>query len=288
MPSLIDHHSTNSLKLLYVGDSGAGKTGSLASLASAGYNLRIIDMDNGLDVLKNMLTDPKSPYQKDSASRVQYVTFTDKRKNSNGTLVPTKAESWQNAIKMLSHWKETDDSDPAVPLPQRKVLCDLGPVASWGENDILVLDSLTFLSNAAMQLILAMNGRLGQRPHQSDWGLAQDLVEGLLGMLYSTDIKCHVIIPCHITYIGEENGPVRGYPNTLGKALAPKVARYFNNCLMAQTSGQGANQKRVIKTSTVGVIELKNSAPLRVEKEYPLEFGLAQYFKAIRGTEPQV
>jgi len=55
---------------------------------------------------------------------------------------------------------------------------------------------------------------------------------------------------------------------------------------MAQTTGQGTNQKRRIKTSTVGVIELKNSAPLRVDSEYPLETGLAQYFKAIRGVEP--
>ena len=279
MPALAEHHSTNSVKLLYVGDSGAGKTGSLASLASAGYNLRIIDMDNGLDVLKNMLTDPKSPYDKSAVSRVQYVTFTEQMKNVNGKLIPLKAIAWQNAISMLQHWKEINPET-------KEVTCDLGPVASWGENDILVIDSLTFISNAAMNLILSINGRLGQRPHQSDWGLAQDLVEGLLSMLYSTDIKCHVIIPCHITYIGEEGGPLRGYPNTLGKALAPKVARYFNNTLMAQTTGQGTNQKRRIKTSTVGVIELKNSAPLRVDSEYPLETGLAQYFKAIRGVEP--
>ena len=52
MPSLDQHQSNDFVKLLLIGDSKAGKTGSLISLVKAGYKLRILDLDNLLDVLK--------------------------------------------------------------------------------------------------------------------------------------------------------------------------------------------------------------------------------------------
>jgi hypothetical protein len=53
MPSLDKHQSSEFTKLLLEGDSGSGKTGSLASLVAAGFKLRVLDMDNGLDSLAN-------------------------------------------------------------------------------------------------------------------------------------------------------------------------------------------------------------------------------------------
>lgn len=272
MPKLGDHQSKTTTKMLLVGDSGSGKTGALASLAAAGYNLRILDLDNGLDVLNNLLTDPNSQYFKQdpkAAERVDFVTVTDKMKNVNGRLVPATATAWTRAVKLLMDWTDGEQK--------------LGPITTWGQKDILVIDSLTMLSTAALNMILSMNGRLGQRPHQSDWGDGQQLVEGLLQMLYDEGVQCNVIVCCHITFIGEDGGPIRGYPNTLGKALPPKVGRYFNTALMARTVGQGTMQKRKILTNTSGVIELKNTAPLRVQAEYDLSDGLAKYFEAVRG-----
>ena len=57
MPSLANHQSNEFTKLLIEGDSGSGKTGALASLVKAGYKLRILDMDNGLDALKQTIHD---------------------------------------------------------------------------------------------------------------------------------------------------------------------------------------------------------------------------------------
>jgi Tfp pilus assembly pilus retraction ATPase PilT len=51
MPSMLDHESNELVKILVAADSGSGKTGSLASLVDAGFNLRILDFDNGLSVL---------------------------------------------------------------------------------------------------------------------------------------------------------------------------------------------------------------------------------------------
>lgn len=267
MTSLADHQSTNITKLLLIGDSGSGKTGALASLAEAGFNLRVLDFDNGLDVLSNILR-AKAP---GALARVEFETLTDSMRNIGGKLVPRAATVWQRTSKLLDNWSVANGASK-----------DLGPVTSWGPDDVLVIDSLTMLSNAAMNLVLSMNARLGQQPHQSDWYVGQQMVEGLLQMLYDEGVGCNVIVISHITYIGEENGPVHGYPNTLGKALPPKVGRYFNTILQARTSGQGMTAKRQILTNTQGFVELKNTAPSKVPPAYPLETGLADYFKAVR------
>lgn len=266
MPPLKLHHSTSTTKLLFVGDSGSGKTGALASLAAAGYKVRILDLDNGVDVLRDLLTSGKYPAS--AIENVEYVTVTETMKNVGGKLIPVKASVWQRVTSLLDKWKDGD--------------LDLGPITSWDSQTVLVIDSLTMLSDAALFYILAMNGRLGQHPHQSDWGLAQSLVENLFRMLYDDGVKCNVIVNCHIKPMGDENGPDRYYPNTLGKALPPKVGRYFNTVLLAQSSGRGQNLKRQIFTVSQGTVECKNTAPSKVLPAYPLESGLADYFKAVR------
>ncbi len=268
MPMLTDHQSAETTKMLLVGDSGSGKTGALASLAGAGYNVRIIDLDNGADILANILRDPKSQYGKEALARVAFETITDPMKNVAGKLIPKAATVWQRTIKLLDNWK-TETTD-------------FGPVSSWTPRDVLVIDSLTFLCNAAMNFHLAMNARLGQQPHQSDWYNGQQMIEGLLQMLYDEGIHCNVIINCHLTDVSGQNEPAQWYPAALGKALPPKVGRYFNTILQAKSSGIGTARKHLIHTRSVGTIELKTSAPGQVEPSYPLETGLAQYFKAVR------
>lgn len=280
MTKLSAHQSGQTTKLLLIGDSGAGKTGALASLAAAGFNLWIIDVDNGLDVIRNLLLDPASPYPKDSVDRVHFVTVTDQMKQSGGKLIPAKATVWQRVSKILSGDEKWGDE------PAKRAV-------EFTHQDVLVIDSLTFLSKAALNFNLSMNARLGQKPHQSDWYDGQLNVESLLEMLYDEAIKCNVIVISHIVFIGEDNGPQQGYPATLGKALSPKVGRYFNTALQVKTSGFGANRKREIHTDTSGMVELKNSAPLSVKKSYPLSTGLADFFKDIRigqvpiGSTPQ-
>jgi hypothetical protein len=268
MPKLSDHQSQDTTKMLLIGDTGAGKSGSLASLADAGYNLRILDLDNGIDILRSLLTDPKSGYSKESLARVDYETITDPMKNVAGKLIPAKATQWQRAIKLLDNWKTET--------------ADFGPISSWTPKDVLVIDSLTMLSNAAMNFVLSMNARLGQKPHQSDWFDGQIMLEGLFQMLYDEGVKCNVIVTSHIVFIGEENGPQRGYPSALGSKFPPKIGRYFNTMLLAKSSGSGVGIKQKIYTRTQGMIELKNTAPGKVQPDYPLETGLAQYFRDIR------
>ena len=56
--------SVEPVKIILCAHTGSGKSGANASLAAAGYKLRYLDLDNGSDILRNLLFDPESPYVK--------------------------------------------------------------------------------------------------------------------------------------------------------------------------------------------------------------------------------
>ena len=109
MPSLKDHQSNEFTKLLLIGDAKAGKTGSLISLVEAGYKLRILDMDNLLDILKYMILE-KCP---DKLDNVEFRTLRDKRKATKmGAVIDGTPKAFVQAIEMLDKWKYKDDQKP--------------------------------------------------------------------------------------------------------------------------------------------------------------------------------
>lgn len=286
MPSLGQHQSKTTTKLVLIGDNGAGKTGAIASLVVAGYKVRILDLDNGLDILANLLKDEKGPYFRaggpDLLSRVHFITLTDPMKNVNGKLVPRAASVWQRTMKILDG--KPDEKDKAD--------WPFEAISAWTPDEVLVIDSLSMLATSAMNFVLSMNARLGQRPHQSDWYDGQQLLEGFFQMIYDEGVNCNVVLNAHIVYIGDKVdgkpvGPQKGYPATLGSALSPKMGTYFNTILMVKTVGFGTGAKPKILTKSQGMVELKNSSPFQVLPEYDLQTGLADYFRALRGSEPK-
>jgi len=281
LPNITQHQSAQTTKLLLIGDSGSGKTGALMSLAEAGYKLRIIDVDNGLDIVRNFATSPDSPYVKRNskvAENISFATITDPMKNLNGIITPVKANVWPKVTSLLMHWKIEDE--------------DLGKVVDWGPGEVLVIDSLTMLSQAALNWHLMINGALGTKrtgnEGRRDVGEAQRLLRSLFEMLYDSSIKCNVIVTSHVTLVSEsglspqsedaKGEMVTGYPSAIGRALSPFIPRYFNTVLYCKPVGR----QHKIFTRTQGVVNVKSSAPLKVAPDYPLETGLADYFKAVR------
>lgn len=271
MPSLAEYSSKKPIKMLSVGDSGGGKTGALASLAEAGFKLRILDYDNGVGILASLLKG------KPGLANVAYESLLDDFQGLGTKIIPKgMPTAFTRGLSMLNRWKGKDG-------------VDLGPVSTWGRDSILVVDSLSHMSNSALVYILSLNNRAGDHPYQSDWGQAMDMIEGVLKILYSDSIKCHVIVNAHITYVGgefdEDKKAIVGakpYPNTLGQKLPPKVGQYFNTLLHFDTSPIG---KKVIRTIPNGNLAVKSEI-LGLPKELSLESGLADFFRAA-GQTPQ-
>lgn len=273
MPKLSDPEAQPPIRGLIIGDSGTGKTGALASLALAGYNLYIADFDRGMEILRNVT----AAKDRSALDRIDFETCRDEYQVAGALATPKEARAWSKGLKYLeSVFKR-----------------GLGP------KDVVVIDSLSFAAKSAMLYVLKINGRLGGQPWQNDWGEGQRLVEGLVSMLTEESIKCHVLCTAHIAITGGQRverlpgkdpivideGPIKKLPSMIGKAINPIIPRYFNHMLMTYRVGSGTAAKRVFHTTTFDDIELKNTNPGIIKPEYPLATGLADYFRDA-GFEP--
>ena len=291
MAPLTQLHAAAPIKLLLIGNSSVGKTGALASLAARGFNLRVLDIDKGVDVLGSLLTSPDSPYYKldpEAASRVHVIQCSDTMKAiSSGALVPERVKGWATFTNALTHWK--DESS------------DLGPVKDWTTKDVLVIDSLTGLTKLALHYHLFLNAALyktrTQNEARRDIGATQNYIRDLLDLLYDDSIRCNVILISHITAVTESGGasPIEegklalatyGHPSAIGRALSPHVPRWFNSMLVMKAVRQGLKIERKIFTSPQDVdgslVFAKTSAPLRVKESYDITWGLADFFNDVK------
>lgn len=271
MPSLAAHQSNSFTKLLIEGDSKSGKTGALASLVSAGYKLRILDFDNGLDVLKQfVLRDCPN-----NIGNVEFRTLRDDRKaSSEGPQISGKPKAFVNAYKMIDKWSYTDDDGNAV---------DLGAPTEWGPECILVIDSLTFMSDAAFDFheSISPDTKSGKHDIRAVYKSAQDAIEHVLAFITSASFRTNVIVISHVKYM-EVDGATKGYPVSVGSALSPAIPRYFNSVIRFVTKSGG---KRVIETVASSMFDLANPKPFEMEKTLDIENGLAKFFETLR---PQV
>ena len=264
MPTLSKHQSNEFTKLLIEGDSGSGKTGSLASLVSAGFKLRILDYDNGLEPLKQFIL-RECP---ENIDNVEFRTLRDKRKASaDGPIISGTPKAFVDGIKLLDRWKYDD--------------VDLGIPAEWGPDVILVLDSLTFFSDAAFDFRepLVPRSRDGKYDVRAVYKDAQDAVENTIALLTSESFRTNVIVISHIRYVDNPDGTKKGYPTAVGSALSPTIPRYFNSVALCETQAGG---RRTIRTTATAMIDLKNPKPFAMASSYPIENGLAEFFKVLR------
>lgn len=261
MTALASHQASDFLKLLFIGDSGAGKTGALVSLVQAGYKLRILDMDNNLLSLITYI-------KKDCPDKIGLVDAETRRDRfkmtAAGPITIGTPKAFVESVNLMNKW-----SDDTVP-------------SEWGADTIFVLDSLTRFGDAAFEWAKGMAPTV-KDPRQW-YGTAQDAVEHALAILTSPEFKANVIVISHVDVREFSEGTVKGYPMSVGKALGPKIPSYFSTMILAETSGTGENVKRKLRTVPTGILDLKNPAPFRISKELPLESGLATLFEQLKGN----
>jgi len=258
MASFANHQSATRTKMILLGDSGAGKTSSLATLANAGYKLRILDFDNGLDILGEYLKD------KEAVERVDYITLRDSL---------TTATAYKRMLTQLKDWK-TDDGK------------SLGNVREWGTDTVLVVDSLTFLSQAIMKNTLQFNGsKLTDQMQIQDWGTANRDLANLLNFLTNDEegagLKCNLIITSHIQYIEDSVGKSMAYPVATTKPFSTNLGGYFN--VMMRLDRKVNKTEPVLRTQADHKMMLKNTTPSKL----PIEIegaDLSVVFKAMQSS----
>ena len=276
------------VKGLCVGYPGTAKTGSLAALINSGrYNVRILDFDGNYDPLYEYV-------KPENYDRVEIKTFEDKMRMGVDKIVPIGTpRAFELAMKLLLNWKYTDKETGEE--------IDLGPIDTWGPDDVLVLDSLTAMGTAAMLRVLSQTNRLAKGPTRRTWLLAMTDQENCIKILTNDSIKCNVLVIAHLKMIGPKQEdekdsddvkdakkemhsliPFRLYPSALGQELPPKIASNFPYVLLYESRIRGRSVKRLIHTAARENVDIK--VPLKeIEKELPVESGLLTLFEKVQG-----
>jgi hypothetical protein len=261
MGKATDYPSAKFVKIMFIGASGAGKTGALAPLLKDGYKLKFLEFDNGLDALINIARAMNPKY----LEQIEYQTFRDKIKmTSQGTKTDGPPRAYANALSALEKWPD-DQSNPA----------------EWGPDVVLAIDSLTNLGRAAFLWAKAIDP--ANKDPRRWYKTAQDLIDDLLANVTSDAFRTNVVVISHVELTDMKDGTVKGYPSAIGQALGPKIGRYFNTLLLSETVGQGKNVKRKIKTVPTALIDVKNPAPMHIDAEYNIEDGMSLIFKKLKG-----
>lgn len=248
------------VKMIMVGESGAGKTGSLISLARAGYDIRLLDLDNGAATLQQLCLH-ENP---DLLDNIDVISHVDKFKADplKGLTISGRPTSYVNTMKTMNKWD--DDTVPS----------------EWGPDKILVLDSLTALGRASYHWAQGMNPTA--KDGRQWYGTAHDSLRNFLQLVAGKEFKTNVIIMSHIQYISKDDEPLRAQINSIGQSLGPDIPKFFNNLVLAESKGIGTSVKRTITTVPTNLLSLKTTAPFKLEKSLPLDTGLATIFAALK------
>lgn len=245
-------------KLLLIGDSGTGKTGAIASLVKGGSRIRVWDFDNKIaGGILPILVRRDCP---DKLKNVEFEPLRDKFKASSiGPVLDGPATAFTRGLSLLDKW--TDGTKPA----------------EWGPGTVVVIDSLTFLSDSAFNWARGLNPS-AKDPRQWFYS-AQQAVENTIAMLTSSSFNTDVLVIAHVSYQDRPDGSMKGYPASVGKALGPTIPAYFENVALTQTTGG----KRFIQTVPTTLIDLKNPAAFKMPASLPIETGLQDFFNHLKG-----
>jgi AAA domain len=269
LPSLSSHHSSTFVKLLYLGDSKAGKTTSLWSLAAAGYKLRILDFDNLLDTLA-LKVRTNAP---DRLDNIEFKSLRDAYKGTSaGTAIDGKPKAWLDSLRLLNQWKY-DDTDLGVP-------------GTWGPDCILVVDSLSRWCDSAYDFHESFipAGSSGKSDGRAVYGNAQDDVERQLANLTSPSFATNVIVICHGQKYDTPDGRTKIFPQGVGQKLSPKIPQYFPNYIRLTRKPDG---KRIIQVEGDSFIDLATTRPDAMPTELDASDGLAKFFAVLRPPPTQ-
>jgi len=114
----------------------------------------------------------------------------------------------------------------------------------------------------------------GVRPEQF-YHTAQQALMNTIAYVTAESFGANVIVIAHIKYM-ERDGQTKGFPVAVGNAISPEIPSYFPSVALATKSGT----RRLIRTRSTNMIDLKNPRSFDMAEEFDMEDGLARFFKA--------
>lgn len=219
------------VKELLAGATGTGKTHALRTLIDAGITPFALFTEPGFNSVLGDIPDDKLHWHYIPPANPSWAKMIDSAKKINTMSFESLAK-----LQNINKTEFADFIDVLTTLSDFK--CDrcgesFGAVDDWDNSRALYADSLSGLSIAAMNLVV------GSKPTKSvaDWGVAMDNLERLIQKL-CVGLQCHFVLTTHLEReFDEVTGATHLMPSTLGRKLAPKIPRFFDDVIQCRREG---------------------------------------------------
>lgn len=218
-------------KVLLMGPSGTGKTTSLRTLLSEGFEIFAIFTEPRFDVLgAEVLSKIHYRYLAPASLNWQTLTSTARLVNSMTVESLTKLSStggpeFQQLIELYSLCNNFIDQHGQ----------SYGDVASWGTDRLLWVDSLTGINSMARKLKAGTRVTLTQ----PEWGICMTMIRETIDTLV-TGLFCPFVLTAHIEReLDEVTGMSRVMVSTMGRKLAPLIPVNFSDVIMTKRTSEG-------------------------------------------------
>lgn len=243
---------------LLMGPSGTGKTFSIKSLVSTGLETFCLFLEPGLETLIGAYSDkgeklPENLHFHYLQPRTQGFDQLKSAADQIGKfdlagLARMKDMNRSKSNAMLDVYTQLNDFE------DQKTGRKFGPVDSWDNRRVLVIDSLSALNRIAMDMVV------GTKPvkDMSDWGIAQNQIMALLHKLTS-GCMCHLVIIAHVERETDQVlGGVKLMVASLGKAITSQIPQPFSDVILASREGDKfywdtANSQADVKTRNLPI-----------------------------------
>ena len=214
-----------------LGATGSGKTYSLRTLIDSGVTPFVLSTEPGIESTLGDLPSDKLHWHYIPPATQSWTDLITSAERIN-TL------SYESLAKMSDINKRSYGQFLEVLKQCNNFECQrtgetFGDVTEWGEDRAFVIDSLSGLN------IMAMNLVVGSKPTKSmsDWMASADNLERFLITLV-TNTRCHFVLTGHIERETDEiTGGVQLMASTLGRKLAPRLPRFFDEVILCKREG---------------------------------------------------
>lgn len=225
------------INVLLMGASGTGKTYSVGTLVETGIEVFYFAYEQGAESLIGYFTDKGKPVP----DNLHICTV---RAPTASFLEMAEAVRYANTLSYDALIKQSDSGRSKYNQLENflrsfnDVVDDSGKhhgdIAKWGADKALVIDGLTGMCDSAMKACIG--GKFAR--DQKDWGMAQNMVEGILRKITSESLF-HFVLIAHVEReIDPNGGGLKLMASALGKALAPKLPAMFSDVILVKRLGK--------------------------------------------------
>jgi hypothetical protein len=212
--------------VILMGPIGTGKTTSLKTIVRAERRLAVLATEPGIE---NILE------HSDQCHWCYIPPATEDWSAFHRGLVQVGSLTTEALMGLKSADKRAYQQMIQVSLACTNFRCDichkeLGPVDAFPPDVVFAIDGLSGLSKMSMDLVI------GSKPVASiaEWGLAMGNLERFLTRCCA-DTKCSFVLISHVEREYDEvSGGTKIMVSTLGRKLAPRIPRFFDEVLLCR------------------------------------------------------